>query len=629
MIDFDALRTTFLNSTNPAMREVDMVLLTIQVFLPLIFAAIILCVPARAPGLMRWLALIATAATLTMGACRFVDYYTLLDSYSDRSLSNFYQPESRLDTRSDRQMQDAAHLPLPKPYRSDDLLTRRPWISTFNIDYALGVDGINLALVLLTGVVMLTAVVASWTMTENLRGYFVLLLTLQTGITGAFLSLDLFLFFVFYEVLLLPMFFLIGLWGGKRRSYAAMKFVIYTLIGSIGILTAFIALYSVDVRDFVPQGIVAAKAADLRQNDPRLTAEEAKAKAEVHSFDVVTLAKSGRAVRLILDGEEARIGVAGSSTPEQVPLFAAGVNRTEAIARLKAQSICTKTVQYVVFALLFLGFAVKLPLVPLHGWLPDAHVEAPTPVSMVLAGVLLKLGGYGLLRFAYPLCPWAAHECNFVVGVLGCLAVVYGAFAALGQSDFKKLLAYSSISHMGYVVLGLAAWSGSREQYEWAVNGAVFQMLSHGITSAGLFFVVGMIYERAHHRELDLLGGLKEPMPVFTGAAVILIFASTALPGLCGFVGEFLVMLGLWSYSPWLTLPAILTTIVTAGYLLWAFQRAFLGVNPATAAYPDASVREGTVLFVYCALAIFLGILPSLVFPWIDPSVYAWVESLG
>jgi NADH-quinone oxidoreductase subunit M len=625
---------------DPTARELDLITLATLVFTPAAAAAVLVVVPGRFKELMRWIALAGTAATLTLGLCRLVDYDNYLSMYS----ATKYHPATRLDVRSDQQMSYAAQpVPHSLAYSSWDLIVRRPWVPRFHIDFALGLDGINLAMVLLTCVVTLFAVVASWSIETHVKGYLVLVLLLQTGVLGAFLSLDLFLFYVFYEVMLLPMYFLIGLWGGGRRKYAAIKFVIYTLFGSVCLLAAIVALYSVDVRDFVDQGIVRDRADKITQADPTVPADEALRRAEVHSFDFVTLSKAGRAVMLVLSGREDRIGAqqvddkgvlqtTTAAAGEAVPLLAPGVNRDEAIARLKAQPICTPGFQYALFALLFVGFAVKVPIVPLHSWLPDAHVEAPTPISMILAGVLLKLGGYGLIRFAFPLCPWAAHELAWWVGLIGVVGIVYGALVAMGQTDFKKLLAYSSVSHMGYVVLGLASWSGGdrAEYWEWGVNGAVFQMVAHGVTASALFFVVGVVYERAHHREIDRLGGLMEPMPLYGGLSAVLFFASMGLPALCGFVGEFMVVLAAWNFDPWLAVPAILTSVLTAAYLLWAWQRVFLGTNPATAAYPDLTVREFVVLVPFVLLAIGLGVLPGfLVFQWMEPSVRGWTEALA
>ncbi len=613
-------------------RELDLITLSVLIFLPALFALGLLLIPSRFRELMRWWALFGTAGTLIVGLCILIDYQRLLESYSDRSTRSMYHPGTRLDTRSDQQISDAAQA-VPRAYNSFDLLTRRAWVERFDINYAIGVDGISLAMALLTAIVCLFAVVASWNIEQNLRGYLMLLLTLETGVLGAFLALDLFLFYVFYEVMLFPMYLLVGLWGGQRRKYAAVKFVLYTLGGSVGLLAAIVALYSVDVRDFVDQGVVQARASDASRR-PGVTAD-----VEVHTFDVVTLSKVGRAVMLVLSGQEDRLGVRKQAaeapltddSSREVRLFSPGVDREAAIARLKSQPICSKQSQYLLFALLFLAFAVKVPVVPLHSWLPDAHVEAPTPVSMILAGVLLKLGGYGLIRFAFPLAPWAAAELAWWVGLVGVVGILYGALVAMGQTDFKKLLAYSSVSHMGYVVLGLAAWSGGPGEYwEMGVNGAVFQMIAHGVTASALFFVVGVVYERAHHREVDRLGGLTEPMPAFAGVSAILFFASLGLPGLCGFVGEFLVMLAAWKFAPGLAIAAILATILTAAYLLWTWQRVYLGVNPATAAFPEMTAREGVVLLSFALLAIVLGVMPGfLIFQWVEPSVQGWVDVLA
>ncbi|MFO0797691.1 MAG: NADH-quinone oxidoreductase subunit M [Gemmataceae bacterium] len=618
------------------MPEADLSWLTWLVFLPAAAAALLLVVPTQWVEAQRWVALFGAAGTLSVSLCVAVGY----DDAVGRQLGTTGRPghaaTARLDSRADLAAANAAKA-VPE-YRSDDWVARRPWIDRFDAEYALGVDGISLPLVILTPLVTLLAVAASWTIDKSVKAYLVLILLLESGVLGAFLALDLFLFYVFYEVMLLPMYVLIGLWGGGRRRFAALKFVLYTLVGSVGLLVAIIALYSVDVRDFVPQERVASEVADLRKRNPTLTAEDAAAKVEVHTFDFVTLAKAGRAVMLVLSGQEERLAAkvdprdpAGGAQGGPVKLFAVGVDVPAAVARLKAQPICTPNMQYLLFVLLFVGFAVKVPLVPFHSWLPDAHVEAPTPVSMILAGVLLKLGGYGLIRFAFPICPWAANELAWWVGLIGVVGIVYGALVAMGQTDFKKLLAYSSVSHMGFVVLGLAAWSvGPRAQYwEWGVGGAVFQMVAHGITASALFFAVGVVYDRAHHRDLNRLGGLYEPMPAYSGLAAVLFFASMGLPGLCGFVGEFTVLTAAWNYAPGLAIPAVLSVILTAAYLLWAWQRVYFGTNPATKAFPELTAREAAVLVPFAVLAVLLGVWPGLIMRWLDPSVAGWVENLA
>ena len=621
------------------MPESDLTWLSLLVFLPAACAVGLLAFPSKWTEAMRWWAVFGAAGTLSVALCVVVGYYNLLDSHLDANGKPGYSVHTRLDARADKAASDAAQ-PTPKVLQSSDWVARRPWIAVFNVQYALGVDGISLPLVVLTALVTLLAIVASWKNEESVRGYLALLLLLETGVIGAFLALDFFLFYVSYELMLLPMYILIGFWGGQRRKYAALKFVIYTLLGGVCLLVAMIALYSANVRDFVDQEDVNQRAFDYQKSNPQFTLEDARARVEVHTFDFVTLAKTGRAVSLVLSGQEDRLAVktkvseepGKGDDPKQVKLFAPGVDRAAALARLKAQPVCTKQFQYLVFALLFIGFAVKVPIVPLHSWLPDAHVEAPTPVSMILAGVLLKLGGYGLIRVAFPVCPWAAAELAWWVGLIGVIGIVYGALVAMGQTDFKKLLAYSSVSHMGFVVLGLASWGSAANARYWqlGVDGAMFQMVAHGITASALFFIVGVVYDRAHHRDLNRFGGLKEPMPLYAGMSAILFFASMGLPGLCGFVGEFCVLLAAWNFAPELAIPAVLSVILTAGYLLWTWQRVYLGTNPATKDFPELTPREAVCLLPFAVLAILLGVLPGmLLFNWMDPSVSGWIENMA
>ena len=462
--------------------------------------------------------------------------------------------------------------------------------------------------------------IASWKIDKFVRGYLMLFLILETGMLGTFLALDFFLFYIFWEVMLLPMYFLIGVWGGPRREYAAIKFFIYTLLGSVFILIAMLGFFFTDVRDFDPRALESGKARN--------------------TFDIIVLQKVGAAAAEYLHRDPATpaevtaekiLRKYGNATVRDVTKpsnMTAGIQR---MVKPPAFSFFTPAFQYTMFLLLFVGFAIKVPVFPFHTWLPDAHVEAPTPISMILAGVLLKMGGYGIIRIAYPICPYAAEALGGYLALFGIINIVYGAFAAMAQTDFKKLVAYSSVSHMGYVILGIAVWKmGPQNQFwDWGMNGAMFQMIAHGITSAGMFFCVGVIYDRAHHRNLDNFRGLNEPMPLYGGISAVIFFAAMGLPGMCGFVGEFMVVLATWDYSKLFSILSALTVVITAAYILWTLQRVHMGQNPAYKGYADINLRELLCVVPLVILSVVLGVFPNLLFSWMEPSVSELVNVLS
>jgi len=437
------------------------------------------------------------------------------------------------------------------------LMNYAKWIHSagFNIDYLVGVDGIGFPLVILTTLVCLLACLASWSINKGLRGYFALFLLLETGMLGVFTALDFFLFYVFWELTLLPMYFLIGIWGGPRKEYAAIKFFIYTLLGSVLMLIVMLWFYFTS---------------NYTGGHPLFAASDSP-----HTFNLILLSLKG-----------------------VLPAFAGN-----------------EFMWVTCFVLLYIGFAIKIPIFPFHTWLPDAHVEAPTPISMILAGLLLKMGGYGLLRLSYAILPHAGavQTVAWVLGILGVINIIYGALCALAQDDFKKLVAYSSVSHMGFVLLGIALFTKAGFQ------GAMFQMVAHGISSAAMFFIVGVIYERVHHRDITRLGGIATQMPVYTGFAIVAFFAGMGLPGMCGFIGEIYVLLGTWQATilgptgaKVMAIIAASGMILTAGYILWAMQRVYLGPpKPEYANLTEMTGREMLVMVPMAVLALALGIFPT------------------
>ncbi|MFQ5966850.1 MAG: NADH-quinone oxidoreductase subunit M [Acidimicrobiia bacterium] len=427
----------------------------------------------------------------------------------------------------------------------EDANLYRPW----GISWHLGVDGISLVLVALTALLVPIALAASVAITDRVKSFIAATLTLEAGLLGVFLSLDLLVFFVFFEVILVPMYFIIGIWGSERRLYAAIKFFLFTAFGSALMLG----------------GIVALGLQHLDQVG-RL------------SFDYLAL------LQLDLDSSS------------QLWLFA-------------------------VFAL---AFAIKVPLFPLHTWLPDAHVEAPTAGSVLLAGVLLKLGTYGFLRFNLPLFPEASVDLVPVLAVLSVIGIIYGAAVATVQPDLKKLVAYSSVSHLGFVVLGIFALTSQ------GLQGGVIQMVNHGLTTGALFLLVGMLYDRRHTKNISDFGGLQKVIPVFAGIFLFMAFASIGLPGLNGFVGEFMILLGSYVTLPGFAIVAAVGVVLAAVYLLWAYERVFTGpVQEENKSVPDVGLREIVIVAPLVALVVLLGVYPRVALDRIAPSTELVLERIA
>jgi len=490
--------------------------LTWITFLPVIAIGLIMFVPKTSKNLIRMIAAVFTGLQLVLAV------YLYLNFDSSTAEMQFVEKAS--------------------------------WIPSFNIEYFMGIDGLSVPLVVLTAFLSFICIFASWRIDKSVKGYFAMFLLLDGAMMGVFCSLDFFLFYIFWEVMLLPMYFLIGIWGSPSRTdpdgmvrggpYAAIKFFLYTLFGSVFMLVAMLVFYF-NVQDPVTGG---------------------------HTFNMLHL-----------------------------------MNQVNHVGVLQNFGV-----RLAVYAALFVGFAIKVPVFPFHTWLPDAHVEAPTAISVILAGVLLKMGTYGMLRISFPMLPDAMKWEYFAYGlaILGVVNILYGAFCAMAQKDLKKLVAYSSISHMGIVLLGMSGLTSL------GMNGAVMQMFNHGTGTAMLFLLVGVIYDRAHHRQIDGFGGLRVQMPIYAAMMALAFFAGLGLPGLSGFISEAFSFLGAFGSQAYdlriITVIATLGIIITAAYFLWSFQRMFMGKpNPKYDDLPEINGRELFTLVPIAIIVIILGIYPA------------------
>jgi NADH-quinone oxidoreductase subunit M len=485
-------------------------LLTVLVFLPAVAAAIILLLPQRSEGSAKWLALLASVATLAISIWMFFDF--------DQNRSGF------------------------------QYVVRKEWvdIGSFNLQYFMGVDGLSMAMVILTTFLTLASVLVSFSVKRRERAYYACLLVLATSVLGVFVALDFMLFFLFWELELFPMFLLIAVWGSGRKEYSATKFVLYTIAGSAFMLVGILVLA-------FNQG----------------------------TFDIEQLGHAS---------------VAGTAIPVRW-----------------------------VFLFLFIGFAVKLPIVPLHTWLPDAHSDAPTAVSVMLAGVLLKMGGYGIIRTCVTILPGVADDYSIWFAAIGAVSVLYGAFVTLRQRDVKRLVAYSSVSHMGMVLLGIGALGTT------GLMGATYQMLAHGVITGLMFVMIGLMYERTHTRDIPRLGGLARQMPLIATGLVFAGFGSVGLPALAGFIAEITVFLGTFQRYEWAVLMAIFGAVLSAGYVLWMLQRVVFG--PVKHEWDEVTDQhfwwEHSAVAGLAALVILLGVYPGLLMDMIEPAISTVMLRVG
>jgi NADH-quinone oxidoreductase subunit M len=591
----------------------DFPLLTLFTFAPVIGMVVILLLPSRSHDIIKTVASAFAAVPMLLGL------YILL-SYKDTGLIQYRES--------------------------------LPWIETLNVRYTLGIDGLSSPMIVLSGIVGFLAVVASWGIEKQVKGYFALILLLLTGMNGVFCALDFFLFYVFWELMLLPMYFLIGIWGGPKRVYAAIKFFLYTMAGSVLMLVVLLACW------YWSDGRYESDMAKVRAVKARILERRVAAAEAIEDLSGQRIVQRSEMKRRILT----RYGIDVPGKPDEALDAAVAIHRemeilagrlgrnSEAMGRERARLLdkvqLTRTFDLLelkerytlflgsfrlfdwsffptlkfatlMFIFLYIAFAIKVPVFPFHTWLPWAHVEAPTAISVILAGILLKMGVYGFFRLSYSIFPTEAIAFAVPIGAIGVFNIIYGACCAMAQDDMKKLVAYSSVSHMGFCMLGMAALT------QEGMTGSILQMFNHGTSTSMMFLLVGVIYDRAHHRDINRFGGLAKALPVYAGVMTLALFASLGLPGLSGFISEVMVFIGSfrssmgevsdpnWSFQS-MTVIAAFGVVLTAAYLLWMLQRVFFGpLNEKYKDYQDMTGRELFSLAPLCVMVVVFGVCPQ------------------
>jgi NADH-quinone oxidoreductase subunit M len=517
-------------------------ILSLITFLPLVGMLLILFLPKNQTNTIKRLTLLITGIQVIFAIFILANFNFSLGGINDPNSFQFIEKFKWID------------------------ITGFSWLGEIRIDYFLGIDGLSVVLVLLTAIITFIAALSSWNINKSVKGYFALYLLLDTGMMGVFVALNFFLFYIFWELMLLPMYFLIGIWGGPRREYAAIKFFLYTLLGSVFILLVIIGLYF-STTDTMADGT------------------------KILTFNMLSM-----------------------MNPQNYTL-------TGILSPFNPNNL-----RFIAYIALFIGFAIKIPMFPFHTWLPDAHVEAPTPISVILAGVLLKMGTYGILRISFPVFPEITRQLIWFIALFGMINIIYGALTAMAQKDFKKLIAYSSISHMGFVLLGMASLN------TMGISGAILQMFNHGTITAMLFLIVGVLYDRSHTRDLEAFGGIANQMPVYAGFTTLAFFAAIGLPGLSGFISESFVFLGAFGFDQIrvITIISTLGILLGAGYMLWTMQRVFLGqLKEKWMKLPDLTAREYAMFIPLTLIILFIGIYPAPMLHLMNSSVNSMVKFMN